>query len=51
MQCENHTDVLDQALQDIESEESGNIVAPNAQYRGDIHTLFDLSKRGVLRTN
>ena len=34
-QYENHTDVLDQAVQDIESEESGNIVAPNAQYRDE----------------
>ena len=32
-QYENHTDILDQAVQDIESEESGNIVAPNAQDR------------------
>ena len=30
---ENHTEVLDQAVQDIESEECGNIVAPNSQYR------------------
>ena len=30
---ENHTEVLDQAVHDIESEECGNIVAPNAQYR------------------
>ena len=34
-QYENHTDVLDQAVQDIESEESGNIVAPNSQYRDE----------------
>ena len=34
-QYENHTDVLDQAVQDIESEESGSIVAPNAQYRDE----------------
>ena len=34
-QYENHTDVPDQAVQDIESEESGNIVAPNAQYRDE----------------
>ena len=34
-QYENHTDVLNQAVQDIESEESGNIVAPNAQYRDE----------------
>ena len=34
-QYENHTDVLDQAVQDIESEKSGNIVAPNAQYRDE----------------
>ena len=32
---ENHTDVLDQAVQDIESEESRNIVAPNSQYRDE----------------
>ena len=30
---ENHTEVLDQAVQDIESEECGNIVTSNAQYR------------------
>ena len=30
-QYENHTEILDQALQDIESEE--NLVAPNTQYR------------------
>ena len=34
-QYENHSDILDQAVQDIESEESGNIVAPNAQYRDE----------------
>ena len=34
-QYENHTDVLDQAVQDIESEESRNIVAPNSQYRDE----------------
>ena len=34
-QYEYHTDVLDQAVQDVESEESGNIVAPNAQYRDE----------------
>ena len=34
-QYENHTEILDQAVQDIESEESGNIVAPNAQYRDE----------------
>ena len=34
-QYENHTDVLDQAVQDIESEESGSIVAPNAQYQDE----------------
>ena len=34
-QYENHTDVLDQAVQDIESEESDNIVAPNTQYRDE----------------
>ena len=35
-QYENHTDVLDQAVQDIESEESANIVAPDAQYHDDL---------------
>ena len=30
---ENHTDVLDQAVQGIESAESGNIFSPYAQYR------------------
>ena len=34
-QYENHSDILDQAVQDIESEESGNIVAPNAQYQDE----------------
>ena len=34
-QYENHIDVLDQAVQDIESEESSNIVAPNAQISGN----------------
>ncbi|CAB4028779.1 ATP-dependent DNA helicase PIF1 [Paramuricea clavata] len=34
-QYENHTLVLDQAVQNIESEEFGNIVAPNAQYRDE----------------
>ena len=34
-QYENHTEILDQAVQDFESEESGNIVAPNAQYRDE----------------
>ena len=34
-QYENHTDVLDQAVHDIESEESSNIVAPNTQYRDE----------------
>ena len=34
-QYEHHTDVLGQAVQDVESEESGNIVAPNAQYRDE----------------
>ena len=34
-QYENHTDILDQAVQDIESEESGNMVALNAQYRDE----------------
>jgi hypothetical protein len=32
-QYENHTEVLDQAVQDIESEE--NLVAPNTQYRDE----------------
>ena len=32
---ENHTELLDQAVQDIESEESSNIVAPNSQYRDE----------------
>ena len=35
-QYENHSDILDQAVQDIENEESaGNIVAPNTQYRDE----------------
>ena len=34
-QYENHIDVLDQAVQNIESVESGNIVAPIAQYRDE----------------
>ena len=34
-QYENHTEILDQAVQDIESEEPGNIVAPDAQYRNE----------------
>ena len=34
-QYENHTEVLDQAVQDIESEEYANTVAPNAQYRDE----------------
>ena len=34
-QYENHTDVLDKGIKDIESEESGNIVALNAQYRDE----------------
>ena len=32
-QYENHSEVLDQTVQDIESETSENIVAPNAQYK------------------
>ncbi|CAB4007910.1 ATP-dependent DNA helicase PIF1 [Paramuricea clavata] len=32
---ENHSAVIDQAVQDIESEEFGNVVAPNAQYRDE----------------
>ena len=28
-QYENHAEILDQAIQDIESEESGSIIAPN----------------------
>ena len=35
-QYENHTDVLDQAVQDIESEESAIIVSPDAQYHDDL---------------
>ena len=31
-QYENHSDVLDQAVQDIENDGFGNVVAPNAQY-------------------
>ena len=34
-QFENHSEVLDQAVQDIESEVNENIVAPNAQYRDE----------------
>ena len=34
-QYENHTEVLDQAVQDIQSEECSNIVACNAQYRDE----------------
>ena len=41
-QYEHHTDVLEQAVQDIESEESGNIVAPNSQYRNEQHKEIGL---------
>ncbi|CAB3987819.1 ATP-dependent DNA helicase PIF1 [Paramuricea clavata] len=34
-QYENHTEALDQAIQDIESDEFPNVVAPNAQYRDE----------------
>ncbi len=34
-QYEHHTETLDQAVQDIESEESSTVVAPNAQYRDE----------------
>ena len=34
-QYENHSEVLDQGVQDIESEASENIVAPNAQYKDE----------------
>ncbi len=34
-QYEHHTEALDQAVQDIESEESSTVVAPNAQYRDE----------------
>ena len=34
-QYEHHTEVLDQAVQDIESEESSTVVAPNAQHRDE----------------
>ena len=34
-QYEHHAEILDQAVQDIESEEPGNIVAPNTQYRDE----------------
>ena len=34
-QYEHHTEALDQAVQDIESEESCTVVAPNAQYRDE----------------
>ena len=40
-QYENHTDVLDQAVQDIESEECGNIAAPNAQYSGAASSISE----------
>ena len=33
--CGNNSEVLDQAVQDIESEDLCNIVAPNAQYRDE----------------
>ena len=32
---ENHTELLDQAVENIEREESSNIVAPNSQYRDE----------------
>ena len=52
---ENHTELLDQAVQDIEREESSNIVAPNSQYRdeqdkeigskfGELYGCFDPGK-------
>ena len=34
-QYENHAEILDQAVKDIESEESDSIVAPNTQYRDE----------------
>ena len=34
-QYENHSEILDQAVQGIESEANENIVAPNAQYRNE----------------
>ena len=34
-QYEHHTEALDQAVQDIESEESSTVVAPNAQHRDE----------------
>ena len=34
-QYENHAEILDQAVQDIESEESSSIIAPNTQYRDE----------------
>ncbi len=34
-QYKNHSDVLDKAVQNIESEKSGNIVAPNTQHRDE----------------
>ena len=34
-QYENHTEILDRAVQDIESEEFGNVVAANAEYRDE----------------
>ena len=34
-QYENHIEILDRAVQDIESEEFGNVVAANAQYRDE----------------
>ena len=34
-QYENHSEIPDQAVQDIESEANENVVAPNAQYRNE----------------
>ena len=34
-QYEHHVEILDQAVQDIESEECGSIIAPNTQYRDE----------------
>ena len=48
-QYKNHAEILDQAVEDVENEESGNTVAPNTQYRdeqdGESSKLSELFKR------
>ncbi len=34
-QYENHTEILDQAVRDIDNDDLGNLVAPNTQYRDE----------------